>query len=63
MRGAARLQLLFLATLLQLVIKLYIAKPVSLRHLHMQYHSGAFPDASKPSCRLNWKKTKTFAQG
>lgn len=62
-RGAVRLQLLSLAALLHLIIKLSIAKPVPLRHLHMEYYSGAFPDASKPSCKLNWKKTKTFAQG
>lgn len=61
--GAVCLQMLFLAALLDLIIKLSIAIPVPLRHLHMEYYSGAFPDASKPSCRLNWKKPKMFAQG
>lgn len=61
--GAVCLQMLFLAAFLNLIIKLSIAKLVPLRHLHMEYYSGAFPDASKPSCKLNWKKPKMFAQG
>lgn len=40
--GAVCLQMLFLAALLDLIIKLSIVKPVPLRHLHMEYYSGAF---------------------
>lgn len=32
--------------LLHLIIELSIVKPVSLRHLHVEYYSGAFPDTS-----------------
>lgn len=42
MRGAACLQLLFLAALLHLVIKLYITKLVPLRHLHVEYYTVGF---------------------
>jgi len=61
--GAVYLQLLFLAALLHLIIKLCATKLVPLRHLHMEYYSGAFPDASEPFRKPNWKKPKMFSRG